>query len=181
MTNAQTITKIRAHLHDGQPLDAWEVALESGDKVALAYVREYTGPVTMSYDTCSSCHGNRLRWLCRHCDDGISRAGLIELAGRWIADWTPSEPLSHTRYHPAELQWCNESVEKTRDMPDASFWMSATYREPKYPHVWRHLVEMWSGFIGQPQRSTSSYPFEIEGHASWHPRARRQHEDKRDR
>ena len=47
MNHIELITRIRADLGTGNHLDAWELALESQDAVALAYVAEHA-PITMA-------------------------------------------------------------------------------------------------------------------------------------
>ena len=68
MSHIELLTRIRAELGNGNHLDAWELALESQDAVALAYVEAHA-PITM-----------------------VSRSVNVIYAGNWwVAEWRTGE------------------------------------------------------------------------------------------
>lgn len=129
MNHLDLITSIRVHLHDGDHLDAWELALEAQDAVAIAYVESHTGPIEMTSDPCGSCHGNGTRWDCEYCrPDGLCWETMIFVGDCLAAEWEPR--IGYAFGDGAQL-WT---------APD----------KETHPRFTEHLIALLSVFLGPP-------------------------------
>ncbi len=154
MSHIELITRIRAHLHDGDHLDAWELALEAQDAVAIAYVEAHA-PITIKPEgECPECEGSGE--LVKTVIVNIGGADMV-LVPEDRADpcwWCAGDGSSPTHTVMVGATIAAEVIAAPSDLRCYLEWRASVIESPlvgswpTHANLWSHLRNAWHKWLG---------------------------------